>query len=68
LVKLTAARINQLASRKGVKKIAVENFLSTMGSRDDALVNLGEDARSYGWNAATQRAIRTGILETTGRF
>ena len=60
--RLTSEEIEKFASRKGVKKIAVENFLATMGSNPmEAHMNMGADAKSYGWNAATQNAIRAGI-------
>lgn len=66
---ITADRINQLANLAKVKKIAVENFLGTLGgmSKDDALNNLTQDARDYRWNAPTVNAIRKGILEHFGR-
>lgn len=60
--RLTSEEIAKLAARKGVKQIAVENFLATMG--EDAMaahMNMGQDARDYKWNAATQNAIRAGI-------
>ena len=60
---LTGAEIEKLASRKGVKKLSVENYLASMG--DDAMaasINLTQDAKSYKWNAATVKAIRDGIL------
>lgn len=48
---------------KGCKRIAVENFLMSVGkSRVEALMNLEMDAASYRWNAATVNAIRKGIL------
>jgi hypothetical protein len=59
---LTGAEIEKLASRKGVKRMSVENFLATMG--DDAMgasMNAAQDARSYKWNPATVKAIRDGI-------
>lgn len=61
---ITSEQIEKLASRKGAKRIAVENFLGTLGtmSRADALGNLDADARAYRWNAATVNAIRAGIL------
>lgn len=59
---LTAQEIDKLASRKGVRRIAVENFLGTMGERAlDAYANCQADARSYGWNASTRNAILAGI-------
>jgi len=57
--------INRLASLKGVRKIAVENFLlSTVDAnerKDYALGNLALDAESYKWNTPTVEAIRRDI-------
>lgn len=52
-------------SGTAVKTIAVENFLGSLGgmTRDDANANLEMDARMYKWNAATVKAIRTGIVK-----
>lgn len=64
--KLTDARIEALSNKRGAKKIAVQNFLWTVGNnecREYAYANLEQDARLYKWNAATQAAIRTGISE-----
>ena len=63
---LTPEKITELASRKGVRKIAVENFLGTLGNEGPAgergaLRNMYDDARSYKWNCATQSAIERGI-------
>ena len=63
---LTSADITKLAAKKGVRKIAVENFLGTLGSegpagKSGALHNLYSDAASYKWNAATVTAIESGI-------
>ena len=62
---ISRERISKLAARKGVKAIAVENFLSTLQgmTSHDANANLAADARSYKWNAATVNAIRKGIDE-----
>lgn len=62
---LTTERIAKLATKKGCKPVAVSNFLGSLGDmkREDAFLNLEQDARSYGWNAATTGAIRTGLLE-----
>ena len=62
---LTPERIEKLANRKNVKKIAVENFLSSLGGSNlfDALSNLKMDSKMYKWNAATVNAIQTGIME-----
>ena len=61
---LTVSEIEKLASRSGVKRIAVENFLMTLHeSSGEAgnLYNLKSDARVYGWNARTVAAIKAGI-------
>ena len=62
--KLTAEQIEKLSKRKGVKAIAVTNFLGSLGdmSSSDAWNNLRADAKSYKWNAATQKAISDGII------
>jgi hypothetical protein len=49
-----------------VRKIAVENFLMSMSwgdgmSASDAYASLELDAQAYGWNVATQEAVRQGI-------
>lgn len=61
--KLTSGEINVIVScNPKAKKIAVENFLATMGDdKFDAMSNLGYDAKSYKWNTATVRAIAQGI-------
>jgi hypothetical protein len=61
---LTIDEINKYASRKGVKRIAVENFLGSLGlagSMRGELINMQSDAVLYGWNSATQNAITAGI-------
>jgi hypothetical protein len=61
---ITTAQIETLASRTGVRRIAVENFLSTVGQAGSAFnekQNLRADASAYKWNAATQAAISRGI-------
>ena len=59
---LTNAEIEQLASTKGARRIAVENFLSTMGTDERiARANFSLDTGLYKWNAPTQAAIRAGI-------
>ena len=60
---LTISEINKLASRKNVRKIAVENFLMTMGdSPMTARYNLQCDTKSYKWNSPTVQAINAGIV------
>ena len=62
-MKLSSEVISKLASRAGVKRIAVENFLGSLGdlTKSEAFGNLNLDARSYKWNAATVKAISDGI-------
>lgn len=62
---ITQDRINALASREGVQKTAVENFLGTLEglTQAEALANLELDAISYRWGTATSRAIQQGIME-----
>jgi hypothetical protein len=65
-MKLTSAQIEKLASRKGVRRIAVENFLMSCPLETGldmtyAYGNLEMDAASYKWNAATVKAISQGI-------
>ena len=60
--KITAQEIEEYASRPEARRIAVENFLGTMGTdREVALGNLVLDARLYRWNRQTKRAISEGI-------
>lgn len=66
---LSSERIQALAGRKGVRANAVSNFLMTLGelTEGQALGNLELDAALYGWNSATQSAIRAGIREAFRR-
>ena len=60
---LTIQEIEEFASRPGVRRIAVENFLMTMGTDPMAAsMNLDYDAGLYSWNNETIRAIKDGIL------
>jgi hypothetical protein len=64
LADLTSAEVEKFASRKGVKRVAVENFLhSVTGNSTDSIAtsNLWLDAGLYKWNDATQKAILDGI-------
>lgn len=56
--------IDELASRPGVHRRALENFLYSIDdlSYQEAVGNCELDARSYRWNLATVGAIREGIL------
>ena len=72
LRELTEEEITKLSSRPWVRKIAVENFLTSMSwgdgmSPSDAYANLELDALAYGWNAATRAAIRKGIALASRR-
>ena len=59
---LTILEISKFANRKGVRKIAIENFLMTMGNNPlAASINMGYDADLYKWNNATIKAIKDGI-------
>lgn len=60
---ITREQIAELANRKGVRRIAVLNFVGSLGREGPmaAKLNLAQDARDYKWNAATQAAIRRGI-------
>jgi len=58
---LSLEEIAKFANRKYVKKIAVENFLMSMGlNYHFAQANMYKDARLYGWNKATIKAIDDG--------
>ena len=60
--KLTSDEVRKLAGREGIRRMGVENFLSTMGTDYDmAANNLLLDASLYHWNASTASAIRAGI-------
>jgi hypothetical protein len=65
MTELTAAQIEALASRPGVNRIAVENFLGSLGTQPttEALINLNSDALSYHWNGRTVAAIRNGVQQ-----
>lgn len=64
-MRLSHARIAELASRPGVLTDVAANFLGSMAglSQAEALANLELDARAYGWTTATGRAIQQGIME-----
>ncbi len=63
---LTSTEIEALASRQGVRAIAVHNFLGSLDLQIGAYGNrrnLYQDAACYHWNAATQGAIAKGIAK-----
>ena len=67
---LTSEEINHLASMKGVKRIAVENFLGTIDTESPIAahrMNLNMDAGLYKWNSATVGAIQKGINVAYGK-
>ena len=65
--KLTTEEIERFALRKGVRRIAVENFLMSMGTDYDiAVANLELDTGLYRWNSATRKAIYEGIRLAMG--
>lgn len=56
--------VEKQASKKSIKKIAVENFLMSVGQNQteyNAKQNLYADAQSYKWNSATINTIYKGI-------
>lgn len=63
MANLTEEDIESLASRPGVRRIAVENFLGTLDGLTlyEATGNLKLDAKLYKWNVATVNAIQDGI-------
>lgn len=59
---LSIEEIEVFANRKGVRKIAVENFLMNMGFvYKHAIGNLILNTAMYGWNSETYKAIEDGI-------
>ena len=60
--KLSLEEVEGFASRSGVKRIAVENFLMSMGNdAKTAYLNLRLDTTLYGWNLGTVKAIGDGM-------
>jgi len=69
--RLTNEEIEKFASRKGVKRIAVENFLMSMPyeiGRVNNLRNLEMDGQLYKWNFSTKQAIKAGIVMLYKKF
>jgi hypothetical protein len=60
---LTRNEIQMMASRPGVKRVAIVNFLGTLEglTYEAALWNLDLDTRLYRWDYPTRQAIRDGI-------
>ena len=66
-MRLSTEDIETYASRKGVRRTAVENFRMSIDTdrdtRTGCLVNCYLDAKLYQWNSQTVRAIEDGIYE-----
>ncbi len=62
---ITNEQITKLSTRKGVARLAVENFLGSLNglSITEAYENLNQDARAYKWNGPTRTAIAQGISQ-----
>ncbi|RLC34072.1 MAG: hypothetical protein DRZ76_03375 [Candidatus Nealsonbacteria bacterium] len=61
---LTLEEIKTFATRRNVRKIAVENFLLSLHNNETtrtAYQNLMRDAKMYRWNKETIKAIQEGI-------
>lgn len=59
---LESEEIEKFAGRKGVRRIAVENFLMSMGDDEYiASMNMIQDTQLYRWNRETIKAIKDGI-------
>lgn len=69
--RLTVPEIERFATRKGVRRLAVENFLMTCHyskNSHDAYENARADARSYKWDSNTLAAVIDGIALASGRI
>jgi len=62
MVKLSIKQIRRFARGRDVKRIAVENFLMSMGT-DEIIArrNLALDVELYKWNSVTFNVILQGI-------
>ena len=61
---LYPSEIEEFASRRGVDKIAVKDFLNSIEfseTPDAAIINLSLSSKKYKWNRATVKAIKDGI-------
>ena len=66
---LTYKEIEELANRPGAKKIAVENFLGSMGTDltiTEIIGNVAIDAKLYNWSQETISAIMEGVWMAAG--
>ena len=64
LRRLSRDEVERLAAKKGIRKMAVENFLMTVHNNENdwqARQNLALDTRLYNWNTKTVKAIVDGI-------
>lgn len=68
LRKLTYLEVERFALRKGVRKIAVENFLSSCYGQlpGQAIANCYIDTSLYAWDSNTKQAILDGIKLASG--
>jgi len=74
--RLTKTEIEKYANVKGVKRVAVINFLSSLDPDIGAMgntMNMHMDAKMYKWNEVTVRTIEAGIRaafssRTIGKF
>ena len=65
---LTVEEIQKLAAEPDVRRIAVENFLMSMGDNASvARLNLRLDSNLYHWNHQTFNAILDGIRLADGK-
>mgnify|MGYP001612550555 CR=1 FL=1 len=65
---LTSAEVAKFGQHLDVRRIAVENFLMSMGlDEKSARLNLVLDSNLYRWKGATIKAIRDGINLATKR-
>ena len=65
--KLTGKEIEEFANKPGVKKMVVENFLSSIGTDiTEIMGNVANDARLYNWNQETINAIMEGVWMAAG--
>ncbi len=60
----TTDAINKVLNKfPKAKKIAVQNFVGTAGNNSlDNMMNVDMDARLYGWNKDTVKAITEGLI------
>ena len=66
-MRLELDQIKKYSCRTGVRKVAVENFLSTIDTERDTpigcMMNCHMDEALYNWHRATVMAIEAGIRD-----